>query len=316
MEEQNILNFMGNTKPLLLVHKEMKKQTLDTPVNLMLTPQFYTLKREEVPVQYAYQAKRIAPSLFDGLLDVESGTRYFVSKEEDGWLFIAYNIDEIQDFLEKKGIALEEVGKVFFAEQVVDLFDRPVKIGSTEALAALNESVVVVPQAVLEEGLTFKSINNSFTPVKGVALEGGKSSFIERKDAYVLAAIFSLFALMFFVEGARYGKDDTAEQEKIQALLEAHPSLESSYIRESIASKYRTIDSKERKKREIMNSLSHMIFKGVTLTTFSINDKKFQAQFDCQNQKVAKKLQDLAKQQKFNTTRVAKSNALKIGGIL
>jgi len=190
------------------------------------------------------------------------------------------------------------------------------KVGKKEALVTLNGSVVIVPQMAVEEGSTFKTIDNSFTPVKGVVLEGGKSSFLEAKDATILAAIFSLFALMFFVEGTRYAKDDSAEQEKIQALLEEHPSLASSYTRDSIGSKYRAIDTKERKKREVINSLSRMIFKGVSLTTFSVDDKRFQAQFDCKDAKVAKKLQDLAKQQKFNTTRIANSNALKIGGIL
>ncbi len=316
MEEQNILNFMGNTKPLLLVHKQMQKQTLNAPVNLMLTPQFYTLKREEVPVQYAYQAKRIAPSLFDGLIEEQSHIRYFVSKEEDGWLFIAYDVVQIQDFLEQKGIALENIGKVFFAEQIATTMHSPVKIGEKEALITHDNTVMIVPQSALEEGMSFKKIDDMLTPAKGVVLEGGKGSLLETKDAYILASIFAVFAVMFFVEGARYSGDDNAQQEQIALVLEDHPSLQSSYARKSIAKKYKAIDSKERKKREVINTLSHMIFKGVTLTTFSLNDTKFQAQFSCQDATVVKKLEDLAKKEKFNTTKVANGNAINIGGIL
>jgi hypothetical protein len=59
---------MGNNKDLLLVHSAMERVTLVESVNVMLTPQFYTLKKEALPVKYAYQAKKIAPSLFEGLL--------------------------------------------------------------------------------------------------------------------------------------------------------------------------------------------------------------------------------------------------------
>ena len=60
---------MGSNKELLLVHASMEDVSLAHSVNVMLTPQFYTLKKEELPVKYLYQAKRIAPSLFDGLLE-------------------------------------------------------------------------------------------------------------------------------------------------------------------------------------------------------------------------------------------------------
>ena len=84
-------------------------------VNIMLTPQLYTLKRESLPVKYAYQAKRIAPSLFEGLLEEPSHYKYFVSKEKESWLFIAYDLEAIQTFLDEKGIALAFVSKMYFA---------------------------------------------------------------------------------------------------------------------------------------------------------------------------------------------------------
>jgi len=316
MERQNILNFTGSTKKLLLIYKEMQKQTLTQPVNIMLTPQFYTLKREQIPVQYAYQAKRIAPSLFEGLLDDTKHYSYFVTKEEDGWLFIAYEMEEIERFLEEKGILVENVGKVFFAEQAASSFVSPVKIGEKEALINVGESVVVVPQVVLDESVRVIQINDSFTPKKGIALEGTQSSFLTSTHTYALAVLFVLFGLMFFVEGSRYGGDSAAQEEEMQMLLEEHPSLQSSYTRDSIASKYKTIDTKERKKREVVKALSSMLFKGTTLTLLSMNDKKFQAEFTCTSENVAKKLQTLAKKEKFNSSKIANSHNVKIEGRL
>jgi hypothetical protein len=294
----------------------MKKQRLQIPVNVMLTPQFYTIKREPLPVQYGYQAKRIAPSLFDGLLDDTKEYHYFVSKENNGWLFIAYNIHEIALFLESKGILAENVRKVFFAEQSVEAFLGPVKIGEREALVKLDDSVVVVPQTALDEDIKVLQIDNSFTPKKGIALEGTTHSVLSTKQAYTLAVIFFLFSVVFFIEGSRYGGENAMQEEEMKVLLEEHPSLQSAYTRKSIADKYKTIDSKERKKREIINALSHMIFKGTTLTSLALNDKKFQAQFSYTTESVSKKLQALAKKEKFNIVKISKSHSLKIEGSL
>jgi len=82
----------------------MPDVTLRETVNVMVTPQFYTLKKEALPVKYAYQAKKIAPSLFDGLLEEDGNYEYMVSKEEEDWVFIAYDIKKITDFLALKGI--------------------------------------------------------------------------------------------------------------------------------------------------------------------------------------------------------------------
>ncbi len=285
-------------------------------VNIMLTPQFYTIKREDIPVKYAYQAKRIAPSLFDGLVENLQDHKYFVFKEDDTWVFIAYDENKIKTFLERKGINSSQVSKVYFVEQAVDTFSAPVLLGENEALVNLGGTMTVVPQNALDPEQKMMKIRQSFTPKKGVTLEGHSKSFVSNTEAYTLAAIFMLFAMIYFVEGSRYDGDSQTQNEEMAQLLEDYPALESSYTRESIVSKYKTIDTLERKKRDTIKSLSRMIFKGSTLTTLSINDKSFQAVFQCKDAGVSSRLKELAKKEKFNTTNIAKSSNLKIAGTL
>lgn len=302
----------------MLIHSQMPhvSSVPSEGVNILLTPQFYTIKREALPVKYAYQAKRIAPSLFDGLLEKLEYQKYFVFKEEEQWVFVAYDVEKIKTFLEAKGIALSQVAKIFFAEQVVDLFYAPVLLGEQEALVNLNGTMTVVPQIALNPDEKPIRINANFTPKKGVSFEGRGKSMVSSNESYTLAAIFVLFAVIYFVEGSRYGGESEVQSQEMQALLEDYPSLQSSYTRLSISDKYRKIDAKERKKREVIKSLSHMIFKGSTLTTLLVDDKKFQAQFSCKDASTAKKLKELAKKEKFNTSKVANSNDVKIEGTL
>ena len=309
---------MENAKALMLVHSEMKyiSNVPTDSVNIFLTPQFYTVKREELPVKYAYQAKRIAPSLFEGLIEDIQEYKYFVFKEENSWVFIAYNLEMIRTFLESKGLMSEQISKIYFVEQSLNDFIAPVLLGEREALVNLKGTMTVVPQIVLNPEEKPMQISSNFTPKKGISFEGRGKSYVSSNEAYTFAAILTLFAMLYFVEASRYGGGNTAEEQEMQTLLLEYPSLQSSYTRESILSKYKAIDSKERKKREVIKSLSQMIFKGSTLTSLSIDDKKFQAEFSCKDKNVCKKLQELAKKEKFNSSKVANGNDVKIEGTL
>ena len=306
------MSFLGNSKELLLVYRNMGQQSLSAPVNILLTPQFYTLKKETLPLKYAFQAKKIAASLFDGLLDSAHKYEYLVYKEEDAWVFIAYDLHEISIFLQSKGIQAEQVAKIFFAQQALDSFTAPVLLGEKDALLAIDDSIVLVPKSVLNEEQKTIKIEESFTPKTGISLEGSFHSFISQKQAIGLATLFTLFALAFFIEGWRYGSASNEIKEEITELLEAHPSLQSQYTRKSVAAKYKTIDRNERRKREMIKTLSGMIFKGVKVDTFKMNEKGFQVRFNCSDAKVAKRLRELSKKVGFNSVKTLTGNVVSI----
>jgi len=294
------------------VHRGMKQQHLDFPVDVMLTPQFYTLKKETLPVKYQYQAKKIAPSLFDGLLETPEKYEYMVYREGDVWVFIAYDLEEITAFLEEKGIASEEVGKIFFVQQALAQFHGPVLLGEEEALVALNGTVVIVPQGALGDEARPIPFTEAFAPAKGVNLAGTHNSYLTRKQAISLAAVFTLFALLFFSEGMRYGNESESSHAEMQQLIEEHPSLQSQYTRDSISEKYRTIDALERKKREQIKALSGLIFKGVKASHFYMDDKKISIVYDCANANVAKRLLDLAKKVGMQSAKAVPVNRVEI----
>jgi len=305
---------MGSNRELLLVHRNMGKVSLDHRVNVMLTPQFYTMKKEELPIKYLYQAKKIAPSLFDGLLDEQGNYEYFVFKEESVWVFIAYDPEEIKKFLSTKGISAEYLSKLFFAQQAKYAFAQPVVLSDKEALMTIDDIVVLVPKSILSEEHPRAVFNEDFMPKSGISLPGNNHALISRKEAIALTVIFSIFAAVFFIEGWQYSRSLKVEQKVMQKLLEAYPALQSKMQRESISLKYRTIDSKERKKRETIKTLAAMIFKGVTLTTYHMDEKHFKVIFACDNTKIVQKVESLAKKSNFKITSSKGSNIVVIEG--
>ncbi len=308
---------MGTDKKLLLVYRSMERVTSNESVNIVLTPQFYTLKREAIPVKFAYQAKKIAPSLFEGLLEDGVAYNYFVIKEEEAWVFIAYSITEITAFLESKGISADKVSKLFFAQQAVDSFVSPLVLSEKEALIVIDNTVVLVPRSALgNEEKPLLRIDSSMMPKKGLTLQRGSSALITQKQAFLLATLFILFAGIFFFEGTRYGGENKSENDELQSLYAAYPALQSSYARSGIVEKYRALDIKERKKRNAVKTFASMIFKGVTLTSLKVTPKNFQAQFSCTNEEVAKRVKELAKKAHYHTTKVKGGTDLHIEGAL
>ncbi len=292
----------------------MENISLDESVNVILTPQFYTVKKEELPIKYLYQAKKIAPSLFEGLLDGQRSYEYFIFKEGESWVFIAYSPEEIKEFLAAKGIPAERISRIFFAQQARQAFVQPVILSDKEVLMTIDGVVVLVPKAILPPEDSTVSFDESFTPRSGVVLPGNDNMIVSKKEAIILAVIFSVFAAAFFVEGWQYSRSLKVQEKEMQTLLEAYPALQSRMQRESISLKYRRIDSKERKKRETIKTLAAMIFKGVRLTAFHLDEKHFKATFTCDNTKIAGKVGSLAKKSNFKVTSGKGSNIVVIEG--
>jgi len=294
------------------VYRNMPRQDLSEIVNIMLPPQFYTLKKEDLPLKYAYQAKKIAASRFDGLLEHNAAYDYMVYKEDDAWVFIAYNIEEIAAFLQSKGINVEQVGKLFFAQQALHSFETPVLLGEKDALITIEDVVVNVPQGALKEEEIIQKIDESFTPKTGLTLNSSFHSYLSQKQAIALATLFSVFALVFFVEGWRYGDKSAGIKAEINLLLEEYPSLQSQYTRKSIAEKYETINRTERRKRDVIKTLAGMIFKGVKVDAFKMDEKTFMIRYRCSDAKVSKHLKEVAKKLGFTSVKTITGNIVLI----
>ena len=306
------MNFLAKSKTLLLVYRNMPQQTLSAAVNIMLPPQFYTLKKETLPLKYAFQAKKIAPSLFEGLLEHTAKYDYIVYKEEEQWVFIAYDMDEIVAFLQSKGIEAEKVSKLFFAQQALHSFTNPVRLGERDALIAIKDVVVNIPQMALKEGLTVENVDESFTPKSGLTLNTSFHSYLTQKQSIALATLFTVFSIVFFVEGWRYGNSSAETKAEINALLEEYPSLQSQYTRKSIAEKYKTINRVERRKRDVVKTLAGMLFKGVEVETFKMDEKTFMIRYTCSDAKVAKRLREVAKKLGFSSVKTLTGNIVQI----
>ncbi len=303
---------MGSNKPLILLDDSLQAVDTTQTINIMLPPQLYTLKRQDLQVKYLYQAKKLAPSVLDNLLEEDKNYDYYVYKEEDDWIFIAYDPEEIVLFLKSKNIAVEQISKLYFAQQVIEKFSTPVLLNRDEVLSRVQETVVVIPRELLPLETEFQLFDSSFAPASGISFGANIDSMIGKKDTWILGVIFFLFAVMFMAEGVRYKGVVTMMHDEVSLLLEDYPALQSQYARENIAAKYRKIDKEERHKREVLKDISRLVLPGVELNSLLMDSKHISVTFKSPDKKTVTRIQSIAKKKKYKASRIGSENIIKI----
>jgi hypothetical protein len=267
----------SNNKKRLLVHKNMPNVKIDKSIDIILTPQFYTYIKEELGVKFAYQAKQIAPSIFDDYLD-DKEYQFFAYKANDYWHFFAYNIDYITQFLEEKGLKEYQIKKIFFAQELSSYINESVDLGDDVILLSIDDIVTILPIRLISSELKRDSLDLEEVTLKhGISLSKSYSSLIPLKDTIIISLLFSLLGGIFIAEGIRAKESIKDEAKKRELLLDRNHKLSSSRIRKSIISQYEPIDRVERLKRNIIDNISKLLNSDIRLKELILDDKKVSA---------------------------------------
>lgn len=142
LQPQHSVYFIDrNSQPLSLDSKEK--------VNLILSPSFYWVRREKLPVRFAYQAKGLLPSVFDGLIP-EGEYQYEAVKDGEDYLVFAYSNKDIIEALESLGIRFSQINNVYFSQIELGELEEPLLIDEQWALYGQDGITAVVPASLVQ----------------------------------------------------------------------------------------------------------------------------------------------------------------------
>jgi len=246
-------------------------------IDIILTPQFYIFLEEDLEIKFTYQAKQIAPSLFDDYIEDKEGYQFFVYKHNNMWHFFAFNIEDIFSMLEKKGLRKYQIGKVYFAQELNDKLKQPLELGEKSALVDIDGVATVVPKSILEKDVEYLNLNLNKTPLKHSVSLGSSYSLISFKHTVALSAILLLLGGTFLMEATRLKSAIESEEAKVEELLDKNPRLSSARIRESILAQYEPIDRLERLKRESISKISKVLRPNIYIEELKLNNQKISA---------------------------------------
>jgi hypothetical protein len=263
------------------------------PVDLVLTPQFYLMKRDEIPLRFAFQARKLAPSLFEENVSGEE-TLYEVLRDGEGWLYFAYHPEEVREALTEAEVQPGRVRRLYFAQQFAPLLDRPALLpGGKEALVSLEGTVTLLPTQMLSEEPSLRA-EELPPPAEAfrLSVEGAEST-VNRKTALLLSGALLLLGLGWVAEGFRHHQAATAEERRLDRVLESNPTLRSRLTRENIYKKYHAIDRRQRQLRRTVRAIGTLVSKDSKLDSLTIDGEGYRAILSAQAKKL-KTLRELA----------------------
>jgi hypothetical protein len=293
---------MDKNNNRLFIHKNMESVSLEHSVEIILTPEFYTLIREELDIKFAYQAKQIAESLFDDYLDAKV-YQYHVTKHEGYWYFYAYSIEEIEAFIESMGIEKHRVSKIYFAQELNNALEEPVQLSNTTVLQTIEGVVTLIPTQLIDPNVSLQTLNlETLKLTSGVSMGASHASFVSLKETILLSSLFVILGTIFIFEGNRIKSSIAKEKMQRQELLSVDSSYGSKMIRENILEKYKPIDKIERAKRQTIQDVSKLLSSKSELTMLNIEKSTIKVGIKTSNRSISKQVIQSAKAKSFKST--------------
>lgn len=244
--------------------------------DIFLTPKFYVVRREKLPIKFTFQAKKIAPSILDELIEDDEDIKYVVYKDANEWVFIAYSLNSIYEHAIKIGLDPDSAHFIYFAEQIRDKLEQPICIGDDLALAVIEDYVTLIPKSFTGSMGCKKADSDILRATKSYA-SALKSSSLSPIQSYIIAGALTTIAILILVDGIRYSKATDREANKIVDAADGDPILMSKISRDNILNKYKKIDKVERDKRETLKKIGSLLNRAVELISFKSDEKGFNA---------------------------------------
>jgi hypothetical protein len=225
--------------------------TLEEPVNIILSPSMYWVKRVKLPVKYLREVKSLMPSLFEENLPAGKYS-YSTYKDGDSFLIFAYNDKEVLDLIAKKGVASANIDNIYLAQSEFDTIEEAVKIDEKSILSLQNGVVVKLPAALSKEaepldlsGHTFSKHSIHLTRLNQIA---------DKKSQIVFASIVGSLIAMFAAEWMITSAKVSAIIEKESEVFAKHKLPATSLQNEAIHAKLNTIFERQTRIRDIINA--------------------------------------------------------------
>jgi len=256
--------------------------------DLLVTPQFYLMKKEKLPVRFSFQARRIAPAMME---EVGAGSdwAYEVYRRGDEWVVIAYNPDEIVAALQKAGLSPERIGRLYFAQQFIDDLVNPLRLNDRQVLTVMDEMATILPMALIENEIQqWSTLKELHRPSHGFSLQGiSNRGKLGSRETLVITLLLMFLAGAWFLEGIRYHRSASAFVERLQRATEKNPALASRITRQNIHTRYLTLDQRQRGIRMTLRRIGTLISKDSKLSHLKVDESGYEAVIESRPAKIS-----------------------------
>jgi len=270
------MKFNTQLKTLFLdPHSEIEHT--DEKVNIILSPALYWVKRQTLPVKYIRDVMKLLPSIFEESVP-EGHYSYSAYRDGDAFVLFAYDDKYIIDTLHAKGISMNNVANVYFAQSELQDIQKSVKINESQSLYNRDGVIIIVPCCWIEESgaLDLSTLHHTKHSIR-LAQFG---HIVDRKSFYkigsILGAFIALLSLELFITTQKT-QHITTQTEQLFSKYKLKPTM---FQNRSILKKYQTIHKNQKDLRAYISSLLTLRLKKENrLTNITYKDHRVVALF-------------------------------------
>ncbi len=243
--------------------------------DIILSPEYYWVKRVELPVKNERAALKLAPSIYEGSLP--SGEyAYMAQKSGDKFIIIAYNREEISNQLQKQIVLPAKIKNVYFTQNELQSIKECTTVNENAALTNMNDLIIQVPRSCTNSKDTLQTMLNEMSlSNKKVALSSLENEVIDKKDFMLAAVLASLLLGAFLVEYGLYKNEISKVEDKRASIIKKYDLPRTSIQLKSIKSTLSSTYKKQKRFRDILYSISKLhLNKGEYIESISENEKE------------------------------------------
>jgi len=212
--------------------------------SVILSPEFYWVKRVTLPVKNERDALKLAPSIYEGFLP-EGDFSYEARKVEDAFIMIAYNKKQISEALDKIFVHKSDIVDVYFAQDALVGVESCLAINDNIALSNIDGTIIQIPRACTntKEGID-KVLESAALGKHKVKLSSFDNTLLSSGDLKVIGTIVTLLLVSFLSEYIVYKKGISDLEAQKDALIEKYDlpktSIQLKSIKKSLEKKFKT----------------------------------------------------------------------------
>jgi hypothetical protein len=226
---------------------------LEKPVDIVLSPAYYWVKRADLPVKSLRDAKRLAPALFADQLSDGSYT-YRVEKDENGFIAFAYDESSILRMLQSHGIAPAQIRRTYFAQHFFNKNTMPIAIDSTYALSVRDGIVLRLPAALAGPTEPMR-LPQQRAAVPSVALSS-LSRYGDTKQFRLLAGLLAAVIVLYGIQWGMVAQQNRAIESATAALFESYHLKPTMMQNKAILSTLEQTYAEQTKLRSVLRTFS------------------------------------------------------------
>jgi len=212
--------------------------------SLILSPQFYWVKRVKLPVKSEYKAKKLAPSVFEGSLPEGDTYHYDVKyeKDRDTFIVIAYSKEYIYKSIREKISPKAKIRGIFAQYELKDLktciaIDDEISLGNVDGLLIQVPSACVQSEENVRKYLPKVKLSTKRIKIENLEDNSDASDYIYY---FIFLGLFLLSQIItYFAYSSDLSKYDAMKKELLSKYNLPKTSFQLNSIKKSLQKEFK-----------------------------------------------------------------------------